>query len=388
MSSGTVIYIGGFEMPDKNAAAHRVLNNAKIFKELGYHVVFCGVDKEKDASDYSVEKIGSFDSIPVKYPANAFEWMTALFDFSHVRRAIESYEDVKFIVSYNMHAKPLSKLFKYAKKRGVKLIADITEWYENRFSLNPVKAIKWFDTVMVMKKLHKKVNGIISISSYLSSYYAPFVDHIVQIPPLVDLSEDIWNPPQSIDVQTVEFVYAGFSGKDKDRINLIVDYFYDLKDLSFVFTILGVTREQFLTSYPGYETKIDALGSKIRFKGRVSHKCSVQNLYSADYCIFLRDRTRKNMAGFPTKFVECVTTGIGVIVNDFSNIKDYFPLNHSVLLDTIKREDLENAIKEKILEGKIVHTPSDIFDYSREISGMKRFLEGLERDGKGIQKTV
>ena len=40
MSKGSIIYIGGFELPDKNAAAHRVLNNAKIIRELGYEVFF------------------------------------------------------------------------------------------------------------------------------------------------------------------------------------------------------------------------------------------------------------------------------------------------------------------------------------------------------------
>ena len=34
-----IIYIGGFELPDKNAAAHRVLGNAKILRELGYKVI-------------------------------------------------------------------------------------------------------------------------------------------------------------------------------------------------------------------------------------------------------------------------------------------------------------------------------------------------------------
>ena len=30
----TIIYIGGFELPDKDAAAQRLVANAKIFKEL------------------------------------------------------------------------------------------------------------------------------------------------------------------------------------------------------------------------------------------------------------------------------------------------------------------------------------------------------------------
>ena len=45
---GSVLYVGGFELPDKNAAAHRVINNAKILRELGYRVIFCGVDREKE----------------------------------------------------------------------------------------------------------------------------------------------------------------------------------------------------------------------------------------------------------------------------------------------------------------------------------------------------
>lgn len=44
-SKGTIIYVGGFELPDKNAAAQRVLSIAKILRELGYDVIFLGVDK-------------------------------------------------------------------------------------------------------------------------------------------------------------------------------------------------------------------------------------------------------------------------------------------------------------------------------------------------------
>ena len=39
----TIVYIGGFELPDKNAAAQRVISNAKIFRKLGYHVIYVGI---------------------------------------------------------------------------------------------------------------------------------------------------------------------------------------------------------------------------------------------------------------------------------------------------------------------------------------------------------
>lgn len=38
MALGTIVYIGGFEMPDKNAAAHRVLNNAKRNRMLSISI--------------------------------------------------------------------------------------------------------------------------------------------------------------------------------------------------------------------------------------------------------------------------------------------------------------------------------------------------------------
>lgn len=47
MHKGTILYVGGFELPDKNAAAHRVLSNAKIFRELGYNVFFAELTVKK-----------------------------------------------------------------------------------------------------------------------------------------------------------------------------------------------------------------------------------------------------------------------------------------------------------------------------------------------------
>ena len=42
----TILYIGGFELPDKNAAAHRVVANGKALRELGYSVVFFDSNRE------------------------------------------------------------------------------------------------------------------------------------------------------------------------------------------------------------------------------------------------------------------------------------------------------------------------------------------------------
>ena len=35
-----ILYVGGFQLPDKNAAAQRVVNIAKALRDLGHEVIF------------------------------------------------------------------------------------------------------------------------------------------------------------------------------------------------------------------------------------------------------------------------------------------------------------------------------------------------------------
>ena len=303
---GTIVYIGGFEMPDKNAAAHRVLNNAKIFRELGYHVVFCGVDHDLTDNAKDVSKIDSFDNIPAAYPRTTVEWVKQQIDFSHLKKTLELYDNVKYVIAYNMHAMPLFRLLRYARKRNIRVVADVTEWYENAFSIKPQKLVRWLDTNIVMRYLTKKVNGIIAISSYLKNYYEKYVKEIVVVPPLVDLTESIWQTACGKKLDCLEFVYSGVPGSnnEKDKIGLIVDCFGKMPvEKRFMFTIIGITESQFLTEYPELANVLEKLKGKIEFRGRVPHVDSVAALKRADYTIIIRDRNRKNMAGFPTKFV-------------------------------------------------------------------------------------
>lgn len=342
---GTIIYIGGFEMPDKNAAAHRVLNNAKVFNELGYHVVFCGVDHDITENAKSITKIETFDSIPAAYPKSSKEWIEQLIDFSHIEETFNRYADVKYAIAYNMHAIPLAKLLHYCANKNIKVIADATEWYDSKFSFNPIKFIKSLDTFIVMRYLQKKVDAMIAISTYLKKYYSKYVKNIIVVPPLVDLSENIWHVSDVKKENCIEFVYSGVpgAGKEKDKLGEIIEAFASLDEkYVYRFTIVGLTEDQFVKSFPECKEAFNHIRKHLSFKGRVSHKASIWSLYKADYCIFIRDRNRKNMAGFPTKFVECCSSGINIIANDVSDIGKYFPKDD-------KSEFLENTNVNQIL---------------------------------------
>ena len=45
---GTILYVGNFELPDKGAAANRVVSNGKLFRKLGYGTAYLGIRKDAD----------------------------------------------------------------------------------------------------------------------------------------------------------------------------------------------------------------------------------------------------------------------------------------------------------------------------------------------------
>ena len=127
MSKGTIIYVGGFELPDKNAAAHRVLTNAKMLRDIGYKVVFLGVNKT-NPSKLLKSKVEDFETYSIAYPCSLNQWVKYLYSIDAVEDLINQYSDVKAILCYNYQSVALSKLIKVGKKKNLKIIADCTEW--------------------------------------------------------------------------------------------------------------------------------------------------------------------------------------------------------------------------------------------------------------------
>lgn len=379
---GTIVYVGGFKMPDKNAAAHRVMNNAKIFEKIGYDVVFCGVDDDILQDETELFPMGNFKTCPSKYPHSNKEWIRVLLSFKHIESVLQKCSDIKYVIAYNLHAAPLISLMRYCRKHNIKILSDVTEWYENAFSLNPKKMIMYFDTALVMRILHTKLDGIIAISSYLSDFYKRKSVKVVQIPPLVDISDKIWHQKVDDYCSFIEFVYAGNRGRnktEKDQLGLMIESFAKLSpDANFRLTIVGISESDFREDYPEALCDLNSIENKVCFLGRLSHSESIYSLLKADYSIFFREKTRKNMAGFPTKFAEAATTGIGIIANDVSNISDYSKRCNCIFTKTMSSDEISGIIA-SVLETrkKTIHVLNTIFDYQNYIDTMNCFLRDI-----------
>lgn len=392
---GTVFYIGGFELPDKNAAAQRVLANGKLLRDLGYNVVFDGITKDENADSSMSETFFGFEAYAQHYPKGFWNWLIYTCQFKRYLNLIQNFPDLQIIICYNLPSVSLWRLRRYAKKKGIIILSDCTEWYMPSRQGNLIRRIvKKLDIRLRMEFIQTKLDGIISISAYLHHYYSERNVPSVIIPPLVDLKDEKWKNSLVQSDEKIQILYAGspFSlsvkSNAKDRLDLIVQALASLKKegCQFKFQVAGISKTDFVDFFPALKTDVDILGEDIVFHGKIPHLKAIELLQKSDYSIFLRDNNIVTKAGFPTKFVESISCGIPVITNRSSNIADFLREGaNGFWIDTENSNTIKKSIgdaittnKDKLREIKNNCYSSEIFDYRAYKKTMNDFLSSID----------
>lgn len=381
-SNGTIIYIGGFRLPDGNAAAHRVLSIGKILKKLNYKVVFVGVSDNTDRNVLNTLKIiQGFECYSLTYPKNKKGWIKYLTNTAEIKQIVAGYSDLKLIIAYNFPAIAGFSLSQFCINNGIKLIADCTEWYGSKGERLAYRILKGVDTFLRMRVFNPKIDGVIVISDFLEKYYERKNSAVINIPPLIDKIEKKWVVPIIRWNDTkIHFVYSGSPGKNKDNLSIIIDGLYRQSMYSnYVFHILGIDEQQYINLYPTDRMKLIQMGDKIKFHGRVTHQESIQYIKSADYFIFLRELNRINKAGFPTKFVEAITCNTKVITNNSTNVEKYLVTGQNGYLIDLKNESFDELFSDIVQSqsNKLASfdlETNDMFDFSNYTQSMISFL--------------
>lgn len=348
-----ILYIGGFQLPDKNAAAQRVVNIAKALRDLGHEVIFLhNVKNNKKSSwtSYFGFKCYEYDKKPISYNLGI-----------KTIKKISREEKIEAIIAYNYPSIALNKLVKFCKKNSIKSIADVTEWYDIKgFSIRSI--IKRWDVKFRMEKVHPKMDGIIAISQYLYDYYCDKT-HTIKLPPLVDLTDKKWDVDK-VENDVPTFVYAGSPSAQKEKLNLIVNTIEDIaEEKPILLKVIGITQLQYESMY-----SVKYSGKAVKFYGKIPHSDAIREVALSDWSIIIRENTLSNKAGFPTKFVESISCGTPVIANRFSNIDEYLDAgNNGFLIDNIS--DFKNAIRWALNEN--IDVNKTIFNYTRYIESVK-----------------
>lgn len=309
-----ILYIGSFILPDKDAAAKRVMTVANYFKKE-YEVVFLSGNHFEDSlvNNY----IDGFKVYGLNEKTSYIKWFKYLFSIKNIKKIVSIEKDIKLIICYNYPSFAMKKLIKFCKKNNIKLITDCTEWYEKEKKICVKSILKNIDIDQRMKKINKKCDGIICVSSYIKKYYQDYVPTII-IPTISDLSKYKSNKQSH---SFLNFVYCGDCGQNfsKERLDIIIYAMEKLyKDFQFQFTIIGVTLEKLYDyglnkrEYPF----VNAVGKKYG-------KELIELLNFADFSIIAREEKINTVAGFPTKFSESISLCTPVIATNVGDISKY-----------------------------------------------------------------
>jgi len=351
-----ILYIGSFRLPNYDAAAPRVLNNANLFREAGHSVTFIswgGKYRDTDLCSDGKYRVDGFEYLITNELDSSGGFFVRL--KSKIRRGSITLcllQDMKekpdMIIMYNADYWWTRKMINYCTTYNIKLCNDITEWYDN----NELHIADILPNTINMKFLQHRVANKIVISNMLNNIYNE--SNNLLLPPLCDPLEEKWsasiNDERITSFDGITLIYAGNPAK-KDCVHTVINAVnilaHEGKPIRFL--ILGITRENYLQKYNKLLMS-SCLHENIQFLGRVSQDLIPAYYKKADFMVLLREPNRKNMVGFPTKFAESMTAGVPVICNSTSDINKYV-LNGKTgfLVDGYSLTNILKILREHVL---------------------------------------
>lgn len=397
LSKRKIVYTGAFRFPCGDAASQRVLNNAKIFRCLGFEVEFVswgGSPRKEDERDgyYYYQGFKYYNTNDIDNKGNLL--FTARLD-SFFRRGKNSLgfikeiiKDTAIIIAYNPSAYFTCKLLSMCKKNNVIFISDITEWYAANEIPGGKFAPPYWISEFNMRSVQKQVKNKILISSYLNEFYSE--SNNIVLPPLIDSTEEKWTGNNEVlaHYKGLRIIYAGTPAQ-KDRLETILEAVVAclMEGVNIQFCVIGVTQEE-IKHYKCFK-KIASLTNNIKLIGRIPQQEVPAYYRVSDFSVLVRENNRKNRAGFPTKFAESLMAGCPVIVNETSDVLKYVKTNingiilsnHSVT--SVKKGLISaaglNTKKIDNMKANALAIAIEKFDYERYVNQMSSFIDKLNK---------
>lgn len=321
-----VLLFSDFGLPDSCAASTRVMNIAKILKELGHDVDLLGVSYKQDEPLYGC--CGSISFRMIRAP-----FFTGAMAFKRIRRIKKDLEEYLNNRSYNIvllsnvYYDYSDVFFRYSKKTDAKIVVNAVEWYD----VNNAKFAGLFGFINLIKNrialrfLHVKMNNILAISSLLEEFYKKCGCNTITIPTIIDPEEyRTISASTPADANTVKIAYAGSPAKKDYILNAVyaVGLLTDEERKRLELHLYGPKVEQ-LIALGVSEAYLEEYKSCIICHGRIPYEQVKEKVVAADYTVLLRPNRRYANAGFPTKVGESMACGTPVIANHTSDLHRY-----------------------------------------------------------------
>ncbi len=361
--------------PNIDAGAVRTNAFAKALRAVGYAPTVVGLGP---STNFVLKEEEGIPYVSMRLLSGSFVSKVRNRLFFHKRlKKMFLGRDYKWdvVLTSGVSDSTLKLLKKYCKKNNIPLLYDAVEWYSpEQYRFGKFN----FEYIQNDRVNRKKITfpiRVISISSYLDKHFLSRGISSVRIPVILDVDKTGYDK-NTVPDKTV-FMYAGSPGK-KDYLATIVEGFAMLNGGSCVgdyeLRIVGVTKDQLASLCDVNPEHIEALGDKLKCFGRVPRQEVIRLLREADFTVLMRsEEQRYAKAGFPTKFVESLSTATPVISNLTSDLSLYLEdgvngfavrdCSPSALTDKL-REALQLSYDERVsMQKNARKTAEEKFDY-------------------------
>ncbi|MBP2639681.1 MAG: glycosyl transferase group 1 [Firmicutes bacterium] len=388
MNKETIIYFGGFELPNKNASAQRAASIAKSLRDIGYNVILYGLSRSLSETGGIMDCDVKIQGIEMKewaYPASTKQWIRHLYSCDREIAILKNVQSIKMVICYNYPAVALWNLHRFCNANDIKFTVDVTEWYAPSKRKFPSNIIKDIDTYLRMKHVQPLIKNVICISTFLYNYYKKSATNCIIVPCTVDTTEKKWlNAVEYAPNNPITLGFAGDPGIkcDKERIDLLISVVCDLNAMDYPcrLKLAGFDQKEFEDNYPELLTK-PFYHESIYYLGKLSHVECLKLISSVDYSVIVRENKCAAQAGLPTKLSESFACGTPVITTPTSNIADFIiegengfitkDFSYGSLLQTIREAYLN---RDKLLDTHKFTRENNVLKYNMYTNVIEEFL--------------
>jgi glycosyltransferase involved in cell wall biosynthesis len=405
-----ILIIGWSQFPTGDASSSRIRTLAKGLIENGGSVHFITTAKidipyDNDSRIMSWEGVSYESSYPfinennLLNNYNIIKHIYSLWkSWKIVQSRIEKCEcDIIYFYGWSFIANYTLK--KKALRYKIPFFFDICEWYRpqhfSNWFINPLYYDDWFGR----KLPDNKCSGIIAITSFIEKKYIKQGVPVIIIPAIYDFLQNRFKVrtvnEDVINTNNFSILYAGFC-KPGDGLDLLIDAVRILKTkgVPIRLSIIGTDASSGVAlSHKLICQQDKILCDIVDFKGKIPHDDYQMMLASVDVLVLTRKKTLINLAAFPTRLPEYLSTGLPVLTSFVPDVNLYLePDEHAKLIVP----DSVNAIVEGLFD--LWNNPSkaksigiagqlrgaEVFDYRPYVSKLYELFVNAQTKIKSI----
>lgn len=381
-----ILLFSQFGLPDSCPAATRVMNLARLLREMGHEVQLLGVayaqgsvlTGEEDGLAYAMLQANACQGLQAGKRVRDLDGQIRLF----LAEAESPWDMIILSNVYYDHARAFRQ---YARKHGTRLTVNAVEWYaldDERFR-GLGGAVNLLKNRMALRHIHVRMGNIIAISTLLYRYYAVRGCRVALIPTIVDMKEyeGLTHPAH----ERLRIAYAGSPARKDYILNAVraLTLLTPEERSRIEMHLYGPTLAQ-LRGLGLPEELLEACGEALVCHGRIPYAEVKQRVAEADFTVLLRPDRRYANAGFPTKVGESMACGTPVICNHTSDLHLYVRDGETGLVvrdesaqacaESFRRALGLSAADRAAMRQAARQEAEQAFDYRNYIGHLGRFL--------------